>query len=168
MKFWKAMHPPLPQQFSASKRTVGPELEVGIRVRDIKYLLPQENGKLALTCTPKSITPSSVLGWFFLETNHERSQLTIAMSLVAPKFWEKPHCDHLTLAQVISEVLLGDLYQGERTSSNPLPAHHRRLQSQSLETFTFTLSIKFLWNMYSVSSMKLGIMGNGAFPKNVS
>lgn len=55
MKFWKAMHPPLPQQFSASKRTVGPELEVGIRVRDINYLLPQENGQLALTCTPKEV-----------------------------------------------------------------------------------------------------------------
>lgn len=52
--------------------------------------------------------------------------------------------DHLTLAQVISEVLLKDLYQGERTSGNPLPAHHRTLQSQSLETFTFMLSIKFL------------------------
>ena len=40
-----------------SKRAIGPELEVGIRVADIEYLLPWENGKLAPTYIPKSVSP---------------------------------------------------------------------------------------------------------------
>lgn len=120
MKFWKTVHPPLPQPFSTSKNTVGPELKEVIRVRDIKYLLPQRKGNLgSLAPQRKIVTPSFVLGWFFLETNHGSIQLTSAMNLVAPRFGAKPHYDHWTLAQVISEVLPRDLDQGERASSMP-------------------------------------------------
>ena len=51
------MHLPLPQMLLDSKRAIGPELEVGIRVADIEYLLPWENGKLAPTYIPKSVSP---------------------------------------------------------------------------------------------------------------
>ena len=120
MKLWKTVYPPLPQPFSTSKKTVGPELKEGAGVWDTKYLLPQRKGKLAsLAPQRKTVTSPFVLGWFFLETNHESIQLTSAMNLEAPRFGAKPHYDHQTLAQVISEVLLRDLDRGERTSSMP-------------------------------------------------
>lgn len=63
MKFWKTMYPPLPQPFSTSKKTVGPGLKEGIRVRGIKYLLPQRKGNLAsLAPQRKIVTPPFVLG----------------------------------------------------------------------------------------------------------
>ena len=162
------MHPPLPQPLSTCKKIVGPELKEGIIVRDIKYLLPQRKGKLASPAPQRKIvTPPFVLGWFFLETNHEGIWLTSAMNFMAPRFGAKPHYDHQTLAQVISEVLLRDLNGGERNSRMPcLPSAENFLQS--LDTFAFLLSIKFSWNTYSVSRLKPGTMGNGAFPKNVS
>ena len=63
MKFWKTVYPSLPQPFSTSKNTVGPELKEVIRVRDIKYLLPQRKGNLgSLAPQRKIVTPSFVLG----------------------------------------------------------------------------------------------------------
>lgn len=68
---------------------------------------------------------------------------TSAMNVVAPRFGAKPHYDHQTLAQVISEVLQG-LGPRRENLQYALPAQHRRLHLQSLDTFAFMLSIRFL------------------------
>lgn len=71
-------YPPLPQPFLTSKKTVGHRLKEGAGVWDTKYLLPQR--KLAsLAPQEKAVTSPFVLGWFFLETNHE--------SIRSPQQW---------------------------------------------------------------------------------